>query len=166
MIRSAIVMGVLFSCATAFADDAKAPAMPAPDAALDAVKPMLKSWSCTGTNMAGEKGSAKLTYKKELGGFWFSLDIKVAKTKGMPEFDGMAMFGLDPVKKDWVMEGFDSFGGTLHVRSKDGMAWTGTSVDQGKETPTTLTLGMDAKTKHHTFSAVVNGQKAFDYDCK
>jgi hypothetical protein len=143
-----------------------APAMPKPSADLDAWKPMLKSWSCTGTNPAGEKGSAKITIKKELDGFWFSLRFEVAKSKMMPAFIGMAMIGQDPVKKDWQLEGWDNMGGTLHVRSKDGMAWTGTSIDQGKETPASLTFAMDAKTKHTTFQATINGQKIFDYDCK
>jgi hypothetical protein len=180
MIRTAIVMGVLFSCATAFADDAKAekkptekkpaepaapPAMPTPDAALDAWKPMVKAWSCSGTNGAGDKTTAKMTYKAELGGFWFSGDFKPAKTKG-PAFEGMVMFGQDPVKKDWVMEGWDNFGGALHLRSKDGLAWTGTSVDEGKETPASFNFGYDAKTKHHTFNATIGGKKVADYDCK
>ena len=152
--------------AAADAPPPAAMAMPKPSADLDALKPMLRSWSCTGTNPAGEKGAATDTFKKDLDGFWITERIEIKKTKSFPGFTGFAVFGKDPVKGDWVTEGWDNYGGTLHVRSKDGMTWTGTSVDQGKEAPATLTTSMDAKTKHMMFSATVGGQKIFDYDCK
>jgi hypothetical protein len=163
MMRTAIAIGLLMAASAARAD---APTMPTPSKDLDGVKPLLKTWSCTGTGPTGDKSSATVTYEKRLDGFWFRADIKIAKSKAMPAIEGENEFGIDPIKHDWVLEGWDNFGGTIHLRSPDGLTWSGTSVDGGRESPATVTLAIDAKTKHHKVTQSIDGKKVFDYDCK
>jgi hypothetical protein len=159
------------------APDAKAdkapapPALPTPAKELDAVKPYIKTWSCSGMNPAGEKTSVKLTFKRDLGNFWVAVRFDEAKTKSRPAFVGVAMLGIDPIAKTWVLEGNDSMGGTIHLHAAtaavtaDAMAWEGDSVDDGKKAPAKFNFSIDAKTKHLKFVGEFGGVKAIDLDC-
>ena len=147
------------------------PALPTPAKELDAVKPYIKTWSCSGTNPAGEKSSVKLSFKRDVGNFWVAVRFDEAKTKTRPAFLGVAMVGIDPIAKTWVMEGNDSMGGTLHLHAAtaaitaDAMAWEGDSVDEGKKVPAKFNFSIDAKTKHLKFVGEFGGVKAIDLDC-
>jgi hypothetical protein len=152
-------------------EPAPPPAAPKPTPAkeLDALKPWLKTWKCTGANMAGEKVSAKLTFKRELDNFWASVKFEVAKTAKVPAFVGMGMFGIDPATKSWAMQGWDNMGGMIDMKtasaSPTAITWEGTSVDMGRKAPAKFSMNLDDK-KKLKFVGEIGGQKAFDYDCK
>ncbi|HEY6324504.1 MAG TPA: hypothetical protein VJA16_23405 [Thermoanaerobaculia bacterium] len=59
-----------------------------PDAALEQLDSLLGNWSCTGT-ITGPKGAkdritARATFRKELDGFWRSLNYQVPKSEASP----------------------------------------------------------------------------------
>ncbi len=149
------------------------PAAPTPAKELDLLKAWTKGWTCTGTNM-GEKTSAKLTFKRELDSFWYSIKFEAPKTKAMGAFTGMAMFGVDPVSKGWVVSGFDNHGGSITMKAKitDGtpagtasaMTWEGDANDVRGKMPAKFTFTADKKSLK--FVGDFAGKTAFDYDCK
>src|SRR5712672_1626264 len=69
-------------------DEAKPIPPPAatPSKDLDSLKAWAKTWSCSGNNAAGEKVAPKLTLKRELDNFAYSVKIEVPKGKASPGF--------------------------------------------------------------------------------
>ena len=147
-------------------------AAPTPAKELDTAKGYAKAWSCSGTNMGGEKVTAKLTWKLDLDKFWYSVRMDEPKSKAMPAFTGTGFIGIDAVSKAWVFEGFDNHGGNIHLKAAvaavtaDQAVFEGDASDSMGKAPTKFTFKMDAKTKHMSFVGEFGGKKAFDFDCK
>jgi hypothetical protein len=145
------------------------PAKPTPPKELALTKEWLKTWSCNATNAAGEKVTGTLAFKKELDGFWVSMKLDTAKTKLAPAFSGTAMFGLDTMKNEWVMSGYDNAGGSLNLKSKvataTAMTWEGPAVVGNKLYLAKLQLSIDDQ-KQLKYIGEFGGRKAFEFDCK
>ncbi len=184
MTKTALLITMFAATGMAFADapkDAKkevpapkeappAMAKPTPAKELDAVKDWLKVWTCTATNDAGEKVSGKITFKKQLDGFWLGIKFETQKTKTQPAFTGDAIFGIDPVSKGWVLSGYDNHGGWISMKGKEAitataMTWDGEAGNQsGKKVPAKFTMTLDKKALK--FIGEFAGKKAFEHNCK
>lgn len=186
MKKTALIITMLAGTGMAFAQPKDAPkkdapkeapkkeappamAKPTPAKELEATKDWMKAWTCTATNEAGEKVSGKLTFKKELEGFWVGIKFETQKTKSQPAFTGQAMFGVDPVSKTWVLTGYDNMGGWINMKGKEAsataMTWDGESGNMsGKKVPAKFTLTLDKKALK--FIGEFGGKKAFEHDCK
>jgi hypothetical protein len=173
MMKRALLVTCVLGAAVALADPAlknRAPPPPSPPKELDALKPYLKAWTCNGVNAAGDPVGASITFQRELDGFWASLKLEQPKTRSAPAFTGFAMFGIDPTAKTWTMEGWDSWGGTLHLHAPSitatSMVFEGDSTDLGKTSKTKFTIGLPGKGKSLTFVAEIGGTKTVDQTCK
>jgi hypothetical protein len=161
--------------------DAKPTAMPAPKppAELEALKPFVGTWKCTGTGTNPVDKSeyhyaAKLSLKPELQNFWYAADYVQDKAKeGMPGFTGRGFMGYAAGQKKYLFAGFDTMGGSIHFTSAgpsgNTIEWTG-EMDMGLagNVPAkfTLTTGTGKDQNKLTFTAEANGQKLFTDECK
>ena len=183
MNKTALSITLLVGTGMAFAQPKDAPkkdapkeappamAKPTPAKELEVTKDWTKNWTCTATNDAGEKVNGKLTIKKELEGFWMAMRFETQKTKTQPAFTGMAMFGVDPVSKGWVMTGYDNGGGWINMKGKEAtatsMVWEGEAGNgpSGKKATAKFTMSNGDK-KALKFVGEFNGKKGFEHDCK
>lgn len=135
-------------------------------------KPYAKNWTCTGANPAGEKQTARFTWKLDLNKFWYAVRMDVPKSKMMPAFTGMGWVGIDPVAKNWVFVGMDNGGGWIHLKAApaaftaEQAVFEGDANDPMGKAPAKFTFKVDAKTKGMTFVGEIAGKKIFDYACK
>lgn len=147
-------------------------AAPTPAKELEAFKGFAKTWTCSGTNSAGEKVTTKIAMKLDLDKFWYSVRLDESKTKTRPAFTGAGYVGVDPVAKAWVFEGFDNMGGSIHLKAAAAAVTAEQAVFEGEassvmgKAPGKFTMKLDAKTKHMNFVGEFGGKKEFDYDCK
>ena len=177
--KTALWLTLLASTGVAFAQPTKdsKPAPPKNDKPmpsakeLDGLNPWMKTWSCTATNDAGEKVTAKLTLKRELEKFWRSMKIVVTKTKTKPAFNGMAMFGNDHIANNWALHGWDDSGGEIRLKASNAaisgtaMTWEGEAFG-GSAKPVPAKFTMTIADKKLKFIGEFGGKKSFDYDCK
>jgi hypothetical protein len=146
------------------------PAMPTPSKDLDAAKGFAKAWICQGTmGEAATKVAAKFTMKRDLDNFWYSVRFEVPKSKAGPGFIGMAMVGIDPESKGWIVSGFDNHGGMIKMKatlSAGSMTWEGDALGEpmGK-VAAKMTFTVDDK-KKLKFIGEFGGKKAFEHDCR
>jgi len=148
------------------------PPPPAPAKELDVAKPYAKNWTCTGTNGAGEKQTARLSWKLDLDKFWYAIRMDVAKTKTSPAFTGTGWVGIDPVGKNWVFIGFDNMGGWIHLKAggtamaAEAATFEGDATNPRGKVPAKFSFKHDAKAKTLSFVGEFGGAKGFDYTCK
>lgn len=148
------------------------PPPPTPAKELDVAKGYAKNWNCTGTSPAGEKQTAKFSWKLDLNKFWYAVRMDVAKTKSSPGFTGVGYAGIDPTSKNWVFVGMDNMGGWIHMKAPvgavtaDGAVFDGEANDPRGKVPAKFTFKHDAKAKTMSFVGEFGGQKGFDYVCK
>lgn len=174
---SVLVMGtgVAFAQPKEPPKDSKPPVTkPVPKEKLATLKKWARTWTCAGT-AATEKRAAKLTFRRELDNFWYSVRLEVAKTQTAPAFIGHAMFGVDPVTQDWMTRGFDNAGGMLDAKATltwglsgdeaNGMSWDGeVRTGTGKQPARfDFELGNDGKLSFH---AKIGGKDVFAYSCR
>jgi hypothetical protein len=149
-------------------------ARPVPAASLGTLKKWVRTWNCTGT-AAGDKRAAKLIFRRELDNFWYSAHLEVAKTATVPVFISHAMFGADPVTKDWITRGFDNAGGVLEAKATltwgksgdeaNGMSWDGElRVSTGKQ-PVRFDFDL-ANDGTLSLNAKIAGKDVFTYSCR
>ena len=164
--------------APAVAPPAKAAPMPMPKAGpeLDALKPMVKNWSCKGTGtLPGPTPltinySSKVAAKWDLNGFWADWKYDRAKTKDTPAFTSEGEWGYDVTSKKYLMQGMDSWGGWLNFTSAgpsgDSFVFEGDVVLMGQKVPAKMTFTTDPKAKKLHFTVETGGNKLVDDDCK
>jgi hypothetical protein len=175
--KKAVLLMVIAGTGVAFAQPKDAPKKGAPPPAmvkptpakeLEVTKAWIKTWACTATNPAGEKVLGKLAIKKELDGMWMSIKFDTQKTRSDLAFSGMAMFGIDPVSKGWVLTGYDNMGGWINLKGKEAtatsMIWEGNAGSSRGQMPTRFTFALD--NKKLKFVGEFGGKKAFEHDCK
>jgi len=166
---------------TAAAPKAGAPAKPAampapkPPAELDALKPFVGTWRCTGTGTNPMDKSeyhytAKLSVKPELQNFWYAANYVQDKAKeGVPGFTGRGYMGYAAGQKKYLFAGFDTMGGSIRFTSAgpsgNTIEWTG-EMDMGPmgNVPSKFTFTADKN--QMTFIAESNGKKLFTDECK
>jgi hypothetical protein len=125
--------------------------MPKPAAENDLFKKSVGTWKCEGTAKGPDGAEMKYkstwTVKPALGGHWYTIDYKRAKSGPMPAFQGNAFVGYKTVDKKYVFVGFDSLGGWIDLTSADGGAYSGEGSPGGKRGPVkfTFTAGKDKK---------------------
>jgi hypothetical protein len=123
--------------------------VPAPE--NDVIKKSAGTWTCTGTAKGPDgqemKFKSSWTVKPTLGGHWYALVYKRAKSGPMPAFEGNAIVGYNTADKSYSFVGFDNMGGWIDLRSTDGAAYSGEGSPMGKKAPVkfTFTPGKDKK---------------------
>jgi hypothetical protein len=129
----------------------EAPPMGKPAPENDVIKKSAGNWSCEGTAKGpdGQEKKYKSSWavKPSLGGHWFALVYKRAKSGPMPAFEGNATVGYSTAQKKYVFIGFDNMGGWIDLSSSDGAAYAGEGGPMGKVTPVkfNFTGGKDKK---------------------
>ena len=124
---------------------------PKPPAENDMFKKVAGTWHCdaSGKTPDGKEMKVKTTWtwKSVLGGQWYSLVYKRAKTGPMPAFEGDATTGYNTGDKKYVLIGFDNMGGWINMTSTDGMAYAGEGLPMGKKGPMKISFakGKDKK---------------------
>jgi hypothetical protein len=137
--------------AGAVAPPGGAPAVPKPAPENDVIKKSVGTWSCAGTGKTPDgqemKYKSSWTVKATLGGHWYSIVYKRAKTGPLPSFEGNATVGYNSAEKKYTFIGFDNFGSWINLTSSDGAIYSGEGAPMGKVTPTkfTFTGGKDKK---------------------
>ena len=140
--------------APAAAAPAAAPAKmeaPKPAAENDMFKKIAGTWHCDATDKTPDGKEMKVkttwTWKSILGGQWYSLVYKRAKTGPAPAFEGDATTGYNSGDKKYVLIGFDNMGGWINMTSTDGMAYAGEGLPMGKKGPMKISFakGKDKK---------------------
>jgi hypothetical protein len=124
---------------------------PKPPAENDMFKKTSGTWTCEGTTKTPDGGELKYkntwTIKPTLGGHWYSIVYKRAKSGPMPAFEGNATIGYVTADKKYRMVGFDSLGGWIDLTSTDNSVYSGEGSPMGKRAPVkfTFTPGKDKK---------------------
>jgi hypothetical protein len=124
---------------------------PKPPAENDMFKKMAGSWHCDATSKTpdGKEMKVKTTWawKNVLGGQWYTVVYKRAKTGPAPAFEGNATIGYNGAEKKYVFIGFDNMGGWINLSSTDGMAYAGEGLPMGKKGPMKISFakGKDKK---------------------
>jgi len=146
--------GAPAGAAPAAAAPAAAPAKmeaPKPAAENDMFKKIAGTWHCDATDKTPDGKEMKVkttwTWKSILGGQWYSLVYKRAKTGPAPAFEGDATTGYNSGDKKYVLIGFDNMGGWINMTSTDGMAYAGEGLPMGKKGPMKISFakGKDKK---------------------
>lgn len=120
-------------------DAAATPAMgaPTPPAENDMFKKVAGTWRCdsisTGPDGKDMKVKTTWAWKNVLGGQWYTVVYKRAKTGPVPAFEGNATMGYNGAEKKYVFVGFDNMGGWINLSSADGMAYAGEGLPMGKK---------------------------------
>jgi Protein of unknown function (DUF1579) len=121
------------------ADAATTPPMgaPTPPAENDMFKKVAGTWRCdsisTGPDGKDMKVKTTWTWKNVLGGQWYTVVYKRAKTGPVPAFEGNATMGYNGAEKKYVFVGFDNMGGWINLSSADGMSYAGDGLPMGKK---------------------------------
>ena len=155
MTRIAIL--ILATSLAAGAQQKKAPPRPKPDPALvQAFGSAVGTWKCTGnTTLPQEMGGGQLktrgtmTIRREVGGFAYSGDYKMAKNKAFPGMRARIMWTYDPAAKKFYELSADDTGGAARGESdgyKDGkLVWSEEGTMMGKATKSTTTITSTGK---------------------
>ena len=122
--------------AAATADAPKMEA-PTPPAENDMFKKVAGTWRCdsisTGPDGKDMKVKTSWTWKKTLGGQWYTVVYKRTQTGPSPAFEGNATMGYNGAEKKYVFVGFDNMGGWINLSSADGMSFAGDGLPMGKK---------------------------------
>ena len=117
---------------------------PKPPAENDMFKKVAGTWHCdsisTGPDGKDMKVKTTWTWKSVLGGQWYSVVYKRAKTGPVPAFEGNATMGYNGADKKYVFVGFDNMGGWINLTSTDGMSYAGEGLPMGKKGPMKICL--------------------------
>jgi len=152
MTRIAILILATSLAAGAQQKSGKKPPRPKPDPALvEAFGSAVGKWKCTGnTTMPQEMGGGQMktkgtmTIRREVGGFAYSGDYKMAKNKAFPGMHARIMWTYDPAAKKFYELSADDTGGAVRGESdgyKDGkMVWSEEGTMMGKATKSTTTI--------------------------
>jgi hypothetical protein len=169
--RKLIAVTVFAFAVPALADAPMAP--PKPDAAMDAWKPMMGSWSCEGSTKMGtmtikNKGTAKFEMAKNLDGFFVQMNYDDEKTKENPMPGHLvAFYGYDSAMKMTTFMGLDNMGASWSGTGKMDKAsstFAGKGRMMGMDAEFKETWDMkDAKTTHVAGSM---GGASWDLTCK
>jgi hypothetical protein len=134
---------------------AAAPAMPMgppkPAAENDMFKKVVGTWSCEGAAKGPDgkdmKSKTTWTWKSVLGGHWYTVVYKRAKSGPMSAFEGNATMGFNVAEKKYSFVGVDNMGGWINLSSTDGMAYAGEGLPMGKKGPIKISFakGKDKK---------------------
>jgi hypothetical protein len=156
MTRIAILILATSLAAAAQQKKAAAP-HPKPDPALvQAFGSAVGKWKCTGnTTLPQEMGGGQLktrgtmTIRREVGGFAYSGDYKMAKNKAFPGMRVRIMWTYDPAAKKFYELSADDTGSAVRGESdgyKDGkMVWSEEGTMMGKPTKSTTTITSTGK---------------------
>ncbi len=124
---------------------ASAQMFPKPAPELDAMaKLMLGTWACDSTARFGkseQKYSLKITWTRELGGFWL-VGRSEASVQGM-KLETVSYLGYDAGAKTWMQIGVDSQGSLVSLTAKgtpDKLEFTGKARAMGQEVSPTMTM--------------------------
>jgi hypothetical protein len=113
------------------------PPKPAPE--NDMFKKVAGTWSCEASGKGPDgkdmKSKTTWTWKSVLGGHWYTVVYKRAKSGPMPAFEGDATMGFNVVEKKYWFVGVDNMGGWINLSSTDGMAYAGEGLPMGKKGP-------------------------------
>jgi hypothetical protein len=132
-------------------------ARPKPDPALvEAFGSDVGTWNCSGnTTMPKEMGGGelktrgKMTIRREVGGFAYSGDYKMAKNKAFPGLRARILWTYDPAAKKFYELSADDTGGAVRGESdgfKDGkMVWSEEGTMMGKAGKSTTTITRKGK---------------------
>jgi hypothetical protein len=87
------------------------------------------------------------TWKSVLGGHWYTVVYKRAKTGPLPAFEGNGTLGYDGVNKRYTFAGVDNMGGWINLAATDGVSYAGDGVPMGKKAPVKISFakGKDKK---------------------
>ena len=104
------------------------------------------------------KTRSKMTIRREVGGFAYSGEYQMPKTKTFPGMRGRMLWTYDPSAKKFYQLAVDDTGGTTRGESdglKDGkMVWSEEGTMMGKPTKSTTTItGLGKKTIEIQFDA-------------
>ncbi|HKA88761.1 MAG TPA: DUF1579 family protein [Haliangiales bacterium] len=124
---------------------ASAQMFPKPAPELDAMaKLMLGTWACDSTAKVGkneQKYTLKITWTRELGGFWL-VGRSEASVQGM-KLESVSYLGYDAGTKTWMQVGVDSEGSLVSLTAKGGpdkLEFTGKARAMGQEMSPTMTM--------------------------
>ena len=124
---------------------------PKPPAENDMFKKVAGTWHCEAASKTPDGKDVKVkttwTWKNVLGGQWYTVVYKRAKTGPVPAFEGNATIGYNGAEKKYVFIGFDNMGGWINLSSMDGMSYAGEGLPMGKKGPMKITFakGKDKK---------------------
>jgi hypothetical protein len=143
---------------------ASAQMSPKPPPELDAMaKLMLGTWACDSTVKFGksnEKYSLKITWTRELGGFWL-VGRSEATVQGM-KLETVSYLGYDAGSKTWTQMAVDNQGSVVSLTAKgnpDKLEFTGKVRAMGQEMSPTMTMVKKSdKEVALTTSATMGGQ--------
>jgi len=127
------------------------PPPPNPAPQNDVIKPARGSWRCEGVLKAPDgnemKYRSRWVVKPTLGGHWYSINYRRAKSGPMPGFAGLATVGYNVVDSKYWFVGFDDMGGWINLVSTDGSVFSGESAMGAEREPATFTFvpGTDKK---------------------
>ncbi len=111
------------------------PPKPAPE--NDMYKKWTGTWSCEGLGKGPDgkdmKHKSTWTWKSVLGGHWYTVVYKRAKSGPMPAFEGNATMGYNGADKKYTFIGFDNMAGWINLSAADGMSYAGDGVPMGKK---------------------------------
>jgi len=157
MTRIAFLM-ILATSLAAEAQQKKAAAPhPKPDPALvQAFGSSVGKWKCTGSttlpqDMGGGtlKTKGTMTIRREVGGFAYLGDYKMAKNKAFPGMRARIMWTYDPSAKKFYELSADDTGGAVRGESDgykdDKMVWSEEGTMMGKATKSTTTITRKGK---------------------
>ena len=162
------LVGVVLSCPlVASAEEIKAPK---PSNELQAIKPWLKTWTCSGVNGVGEKVSGlKMIWKLDVNDAWVALRFEAKKTPKLPAILLVGYAGPDPMGKGWTMDHFSNFGGHSRMRAPSvtatAMDWTGEEEEAGTSEAGAMRFTLDPKTRRIHTTGEAAGKKTFDLEC-
>ncbi len=124
---------------------ASAQMFPKPAPELDAMaKLMLGAWACDSTAKFGkieQKYSLKITWTRELGGFWL-VGRSEGNAQGM-KLESVSYLGYDAAAKTWMQVGVDSQGALVMLTAKgppEKLEFTGKARAMGQEVSPTMTM--------------------------
>jgi Protein of unknown function (DUF1579) len=125
------------------------PPKPAPE--NDMYKKWTGTWSCESNSKSPDgkdmKAKTTWTWKSVLGGHWYSVVYKRAKSGPMSAFEGNASMGFDAADKKYWFVGVDNMGGWINLSGVDGLSYAGEGLPQGKKGPMKISFakGKDKK---------------------
>jgi uncharacterized protein DUF1579 len=141
--RSLVIVAILVALAALAVPASAQLAKPAPE--LDAMaKLMVGAWSCDSVARFGkseEKYPLKITWTRELGGFWL-VGRAVADVQGM-KLETISYLGYDGATKTWTQVGVDSQGSVVTLTAKgtpDKLEFSGKARAMGQELAPTMTM--------------------------
>jgi hypothetical protein len=124
---------------------ASAQTSPKPPAELDAMaKLMLGTWACDSTVKLGktnEKYALKITWTRELGGFWL-VGRSEATVQGM-KLETVSYLGYDAASKTWTQMAVDNQGSVVSLTAKgtpEKLEFTGKARSMGQDFSPTMTM--------------------------